>query len=104
MSAEVMVLGEYRLAKISKIGNDSLLQPIKYGLGLEKQCGTVDGKPVYYVIMFIHWCYDNVKLEVVGDRILDIPAEDWDDFRKMIQRGINIVTSANIEHTHNEEE
>lgn len=81
-------IGNYRLYQVTKvveIKNDSLSctnMPISEGINLEKRCNN---STAYYVIATVKYNKDNnVILEPVGMRMLDIENDEWDTVKKLL--------------------
>ena len=88
-------IGNYRLFQVSKVvefKNDSLScakMPISEGINLEKRC---DNSTAYYVIATVKYNKDdNVILEPVGMRMLDIKNDEWDTVKKLLSFATNLL-------------
>ena len=81
--------GKYAIHTITNIFTGE--QDISYGVAIH---------PINqaYVIAFAKYNEKEecAELESACNRILDIPAEDWDIFRKTAQLAINLVEVANL--------
>lgn len=66
--------------------------PVKEGLGIEYD---YDGQEHYIVITFIKFGEDGAVLEDICNRILELPTEEFDNFKELARIGINLVEKAN---------
>ena len=66
--------------------------PVKEGLQIEYD---YDGQEHYIVITFIKFGEDGAVLEDICNRILELPTEEFDNFKELAQIGINLVEKAN---------
>lgn len=77
------------------------------GLAVERLCDSdevnlceteeTDANKTYYVVCFIKFNLDeeDTELEVVGDRILDIPVDEFEEFKEITNLGIQKVNLEN---------
>ena len=98
---EIEKKGKIRLHTISRLtGLDAKTgeiiteqRPIREGLGIEY---NYDDENHYIVIAFIQPYIDDYKiiLDMIGDRILDIPTSEFDNFKELTRKGIELVKNS----------
>lgn len=98
MNTTIIKKGKFRLTNIIQLTDVGKInvRPISYGLALEVESENNDS--LYYVVSFIKWEDNNIRIERIDDRLNEavFTEEDAEAVLDLLMEASKVITAANL--------
>lgn len=98
MNTTIIKKGKFRLTNIIQLTDVGKInvRPISYGLALEVESENNDS--LYYVVSFIKWEDNNIRIERIDDRLNEavFTEEDAEAVLDLLVEASKLITAANL--------
>lgn len=98
MNTTIIKKGKFRLTNIIQLTDVGKInvRPISYGLALEVESENNDS--LYYVVSFIKWEDNNIRIERIDDRLNEavFTEEDAEAVLDLLMEASKLITAANL--------